>query len=235
MKYAWFAWSLAILFIWLVFYFSSKRRETRREMLKVSFWTSFLGLTEPFFVPEYWNPASLFDLAQRTGFDIESIIFAFAVGGIAFVAYERIFQTRHVAMTAGERSDPRHKLHFLAMTSTPIIFLLFIILSDFNPIYSAIISLAAGGIFIGLCRPDLFKKMSASAFIFLAIYFIYFLFFDFSVSKLRRSNLESKRAFRNSCFGNSVGRAGFCRYVWIFMVWGLRTLYLEKNCQRGLT
>jgi hypothetical protein len=32
-------------------------------------------LTEPLFVPDYWNPPSLFDLARRSGFDIESVIF----------------------------------------------------------------------------------------------------------------------------------------------------------------
>lgn len=36
------------------------------------------GLTEPLFVPKYWNPPSLFDLAQRTGFGIKSLIFCFA-------------------------------------------------------------------------------------------------------------------------------------------------------------
>lgn len=39
-----------------------------------------LGFTEPLFVPAYWNPPTLFDLAQRTGFDIESLIFTFAIG-----------------------------------------------------------------------------------------------------------------------------------------------------------
>ena len=49
-----------------------------------------LGLSEPLFVPGYWNPPSLFNLAQKTGFDIESILFSFAIGGIGSVLY-RIF------------------------------------------------------------------------------------------------------------------------------------------------
>jgi hypothetical protein len=28
-------------------------------------------------VPEYWRPPSLFDLALKNGFDIESLLFAF--------------------------------------------------------------------------------------------------------------------------------------------------------------
>lgn len=50
-------------------------------MLYVSFLTSLLGLTEPIFVPKYWNPPSLFNLAQNTGFDIESLLFSFGIGG----------------------------------------------------------------------------------------------------------------------------------------------------------
>jgi hypothetical protein len=41
-----------------------------------------MGLTEPFFVPEYWTPPSLFNLTEKTGFDIESLIFSFAIDGI---------------------------------------------------------------------------------------------------------------------------------------------------------
>ena len=38
-----------------------------------------IRVTEPVFVPEYWNPPSLFELAQRTG------IAAMALGAIAAV------------------------------------------------------------------------------------------------------------------------------------------------------
>ena len=41
-------------------------QELRKEMWKMSWWTMFFGLTEPFFVPEYWFPPSLFDLAKKT-------------------------------------------------------------------------------------------------------------------------------------------------------------------------
>jgi protein-S-isoprenylcysteine O-methyltransferase Ste14 len=39
----------------------------RFRTMRVSLATSLLGLTEPIFVPEYWNPPSLFDEAQRAG------------------------------------------------------------------------------------------------------------------------------------------------------------------------
>ena len=56
-------------------------------MLRASLLTMPFGLTEALFVPRYWDPPSLFDLAQRTGFDIESLIFSFGIGGVGSVLY----------------------------------------------------------------------------------------------------------------------------------------------------
>ena len=117
MQYAWLIWSLMLLVIWAVVYFSLRSKESRKEMLIVSLWTSLLGLTEPFFVPEYWNPPSLFNLALRTGFDIESLLFAFGVGGLAVVIYEGIFPVKHERVSTEEKRRPRHKYHLLALLS----------------------------------------------------------------------------------------------------------------------
>ncbi|NQY26146.1 MAG: hypothetical protein HRT92_03100 [Piscirickettsiaceae bacterium] len=46
-------------------------------MFTAPFW-----LTEPLFVPDYWIPPSLFYLAVTTGFNIESLIFCFGIGGV---------------------------------------------------------------------------------------------------------------------------------------------------------
>ena len=90
MQYVWFIWSLIILALWAIIYVSKKG--VRKEMLKMSLITMPFGLTEPLFVPEYWIPPSLFDLAEKTGFDIESLIFSFAIGGIGTVLYNLIFK-----------------------------------------------------------------------------------------------------------------------------------------------
>ena len=174
MCYIWFVWSLVILIVWMVVYISLKDKFSRKEMLKVSLWTSLLGLTEPLFVPEYWNPPSLFNLAQETGFDIESLIFAFSIGGLAVIIYEWIFKIRHKKFSATEKHHPRHRFHLLALLSAPIIFLVFFIFTDLNPIYSMLIALFGGGLSAILCRPDLKKKMIVSAFIFLGLYTAYF-------------------------------------------------------------
>lgn len=175
MQYAWLIWSLMLLAIWFAVYVSLRSKESKKEMLVVSLWTSFLGLTEPLFVPEYWTPSSFFDLAQKTGFDIESLLFSFGVGGLAVVIYERIFLIRHEQVSMKEKHQPRHKFHLLALLSAPIIFIPLLIFTGLNPIYSAFIALIGGGLFTWYCRPDLKKKMLASAFIFLGLYFAYFL------------------------------------------------------------
>jgi len=175
MQYAWLIWSLLLLAIWAVVYLSLKNKESKKEMFIVSLWTSLLGFTEPLFVPEYWSPPSLFDLALKTGFDIESLLFAFGVGGLAVVIYERVFRVKHKQVSVEERHKPRHKYHLLALLSAPIIFVLLLIFTNLNPIYSTFISLIGGGLFAWYCRPDLKKKMFASAFIFLGLYLVYFL------------------------------------------------------------
>lgn len=175
MKYAWLVGSLMIFIIWLIVYVFLKNEISRKEMFKVSLWTSILGFTEPLFVPKYWNPPSLFNLAHRTGFDVESIIFSFGIGGIAVVIYEWIFHAKHQAISREERNNPRHRYHFLAIISAPIIFIFLLATITINPIYSAIIAMTTGGLFAWYCRPDLKKKMIVSAFLFLGFYFLYFL------------------------------------------------------------
>ncbi len=144
-------------------------------MLIVSLWTSLLGFTEPLFVPEYWSPPSLFDLAMKTGFDIESLIFSFAIGGITVVIYERIFRTAHEKVPIAAQHAPRHRYHLWAIFSAPIIFVILALTMHLNPIYTATMALILGGLFTWYCRPDLKKKMIVSALLFLGLYFFYFL------------------------------------------------------------
>lgn len=179
MRYAWLTWSLILLAVWSVVYVSTKDRESRREMLVVSAVTSLFGLTEPIFVPAYWTPPSLFDLAARTRFDIESVLFSFGIGGLAVVIYEALWRGRHVTMPADERMAARHRLHLVALVSAPATFVILfvvdaVIWQRLNPIYTTCIAFVAGALFTLYCRPDLLRKMLASAAVFLALYFAYF-------------------------------------------------------------
>ncbi len=176
MHLEWFLWSMILLVIWGVVLVRLKSHEIKKGMLVVSFFTSVLGLTEPLFVPAYWNPPSLFDLAQNTGFDIESLIFSFAIGGIGYALYMAVFPVGHEPpVPRDERIDARHKYHLPLLLSTPLIFAILVIFTKLNPIYSAIIAMISGGIATWYCRPDLKRKMVASAILFLGVYFVYFM------------------------------------------------------------
>ncbi len=169
----WLAFSLILLGIWLVIWLI--KPSIRKEMFWASVLTAPFGLTEPLFVPEYWTPPSLFNLNIRTGFDIESIIFCFAVGGIGAVLYETFFEFKHVKIN---KQAQIRKHHVLGLLSPFIVFIFLHALTNINPIYSSSIAMAVGAIATVLCRSDLGEKILAGAFMFLMLYFLFFLTFN---------------------------------------------------------
>jgi hypothetical protein len=172
MQYTWLIWSLIFLLIWLVVYIFKK--PFRKEMLKISLWTMPFGLAEPLFVPKYWNPPSVFNLAQNTGFDIESLILTFAMGGIASVLYKLILKRNNEPFPKADRNNHKHKIHFYLLFTPVVVFLLFAFLTNLNHIYCASIAMFAGAITSVLCRPDLKRKVWVGGFLFTVLYFLYF-------------------------------------------------------------
>ena len=132
------------------------------------------GLTEPLFVPSYWNPPSLFELAQRTGFDIESIIFSFAIGGLGAVLYNRLTRRRLEAVAPEERRHARHRWHRWALAMPFALFPVLYFL-PWNPIHAGIASMLLGAIAAVLCRPDLKANTLLGGVLFLAFYTIFLL------------------------------------------------------------
>jgi len=172
----WLVFSLILFSIWLAIFFLNKG--TRKEMFLVSLFTMPFGLTEPLFVPEYWSPPSLFNLALKTGFDIESLIFSFAIGGIGAALYESFFRVKHKKISMHEMHEGRHRFHLIALFSPLIIFISLFFITGLNPIYSASIAMLIGGIAAILCRPDLKKKIIFGGIMFLILYFVFFIFFN---------------------------------------------------------
>ncbi len=141
-------------------------------MLRTSIFTEPFGLTEPLFVPEYWSPPSLFNLALTTGFDIESLIFCFGIGGVAAVLYN-IFRGHVVyPLPMEERSRRIHRYHYAAILSPVFVFvpLAFI---DWNPIYPGIIAMAVGSVATASCRHDLISKSWIGGVIFASYYLVF--------------------------------------------------------------
>lgn len=167
--YVWFAWSIVFLVLWGIIFAAFP--DERRKMWQTSFFTMPFGLTEPLFVPRYWRPPSLFNLAQRTGFDIESLMFCFAIGGASAVLYDLLTGRRSRPMASIERHLPIHRHHLLALISPVIAFGVLVFL-PWNPIYPAIIAMAVGTIATVSCRPDLKARTWVGGVLFLVYYSI---------------------------------------------------------------
>lgn len=165
--YVWLLWSAAFLGLWSVLFVANRRQ--RRAMWRTSLVTALFGITEPIFVPRYWNPPSLFELAQRTGFDIESFIFAFAVGGIGMILYTALARREHVPLGAEERRERRHRLHRVVLVA-PFALLVPAYLLPWNPIYPSLVALTLGALGSVACRPDLAKSTLVGGMLFLALY-----------------------------------------------------------------
>jgi len=169
-QYVWLLWSSAFLIPWGIIYISFPAH--RRAMLWASLFTMPFGLSEPLFVPEYWSPPSLFDLALRTGFDIESLIFCFGIGGIAAVMYNLLTRRVPVAVPTNERKKPLHRHHYKALAAPFIIFVPLYFL-PWNPIYPSIVAMAIGAVANILCRPDLKQKTWIGGLLFLVYYALF--------------------------------------------------------------
>ncbi len=171
----WLLWSLAFLVPWGAFYAIFPQH--RRAMLWASLFTAPFGLTEPLFVPEYWSPPSLFDLARRTGFDVESVIFCFGIGGVGAVLYNVITGSRFEQVSGEWRRAPLHRHHRLALAAPFIAFppLYFL---PWNPIYAGIAAMIVGTAATIACRPDLRFKTWVGGVLFLGYYWIFLVTLD---------------------------------------------------------
>ncbi len=157
---------------WLALYVVTPR--LRGVMWRASAVTALFGLTEPIFVPEYWNPPSLFELARRTGFDIESVIFAFAIGGIGTALYHTITRQHLVPASPATRTAPLHRFHLAALL-VPLVSFVPLYLLPWNPIYPSLVSLVLSAIASVICRPSLLRKTVIGAFLFLGFYGVFML------------------------------------------------------------
>ena len=85
--YSYLIWCVLLGTIWLALYII--RKDLRYEIMFASLLFLPFGLTQPLFVPDYWNPTVIYKLWGL--FDIESLLFGFFLGGIAASLYEEIF------------------------------------------------------------------------------------------------------------------------------------------------
>jgi hypothetical protein len=92
---------------------------------------------------ELLESSDSFDLAQRTGFDVESLIFCFGIGGVGAVVVNVLTRRVPVPVPVSERHDPRHRFHRWALLAPFVVFGLLMPLG-WNRIYPAIIAMLVG-------------------------------------------------------------------------------------------
>lgn len=168
--YVWLLWSSAFLVPWIALYLANPLM--RGVMWRTSLTTGLFGLTEPVFVPEYWNPPSLFELAQRTRFDIESLIFSFAIGGVGVVLYSALTRTHLAPVEASARHEPLHRFHRMALFVPAAAFVPLVLL-PWNSIYAALTALLLGSVASVVCRPNLLRKTLTGGALFLGLYTVF--------------------------------------------------------------
>ncbi len=117
----------------------------------------------------------MFNLATTRGFDIESIIFSFGVGGVASVLYEAALNVGHREM-AKEEIKERRWIHLASLMSAPIVFVFLYAFSGWNPVYSLSTAMFIGGIAAVICRFDLWKNALLGGVMFTGLYFFFFSF-----------------------------------------------------------
>lgn len=115
------------------------------------------------FIPAYWNPRTLFDLAP---FEIEGFILMFFVGGIASVLYDELFRKREV------KDFKRHYLHYAILLLMPASLLVTMVLFDFNVAYHFSIAMFAGAVGISIIRRDLLRESFLGGLAFVFVYFL---------------------------------------------------------------
>ena len=171
-RYVWLIWASAFLLPWTVVFVVWP--SVRRPMGWASALTAPFGLTEFLFVPAYWNPPSLFDLAHRTGLDIESLVFCFAIGGLAAAGYRVLAPASEHALAPESRNSHLRRWHRAALLSPFLVFGVLLML-PWNPIYPGISALFVGALASGLCRPDLWRNAFVGGLLFLALYVVFLL------------------------------------------------------------
>lgn len=149
--------------IWILIWYG--RPDLRRALWFGSLVSTPLGLTQPLFVPGYWEPTVIL---QIEGWDIESLIWSFFMGGIAAVIFEVIWSKRLV------RSKP-HKPKWLEIVLLIAGFAAVVVGAwylNFSTLHSCFIVASAVILALWKMRPDLVKPSILGGLLFTLIYIV---------------------------------------------------------------
>ena len=137
-------------------------------------WSSFIampfGFGELYFVPDYWQPQTLFDFAATYHLAIESFLLMFFIGGLGSIVYEVALKKRSLRhyMCCAERCYCYLSLA-VALASFIIILRAF---PSWNIIYPSVFACLAGGLFAFIVYPKLRAHILFGGIAFMALYWI---------------------------------------------------------------
>lgn len=135
------------------------------------------GLTQPLFVPEYWNPIVLFKAFGI--FDLESILWCFFTGGIVAVFYEFIFNMKQRVLPKSKN----FRIHAYVVYLLMVLMIMFMVyikhFTDLSVLRASFVAIILIFLYFVISRPDLLYKSVISGFLFMVFYIISLLFVDF--------------------------------------------------------
>lgn len=174
-QYGYFIGSLILGLTWLACWWW--RKDLRPEIMFGSLLGLPFGISEFFYVPEYWSPPTLFGLVDKVGFGIESLLFCFFATGIATVVYEIFFNSKLKKMK-NDTSTKGLILTFLPLAISIGIILGGELLYPADSIYTLFVAGVITASVIGSLRPDLIKQILVSGLFFCVVYGVLFTLFD---------------------------------------------------------
>ncbi|MGJ8669829.1 MAG: lycopene cyclase domain-containing protein [Oceanococcus sp.] len=167
-QYVWLFWAGTLSVFWLALFTTLPAH--RGIMLVSSLVGSLLGVSQPYFVPAYWRPPSLGDLALSTGFDLESLLFCFAITGLSVGLLNKAWQGQVTLPTTIPARRQLINRIYLPLLAAPFIFFpVAYPYWPYNPIYLAIMTLAIGGLGSHACFLETWRRNFRALCWFLAI------------------------------------------------------------------
>lgn len=173
MEYGYLISALTSAFFWSVIYFT--RKDLRKQMTITGLLFLPFFLLDKMLIPNYWQPRVLFDLYDKVGFSLESILFMFTASGLFATLYEFVTQSKE--KSAIKVNTSKRTLIFVAY-----IYSTFIILTNIGlgvHLLSSLIPFVVIIVFITIQRHDLFKPIIVSSILGLGLYFTSLLVFSY--------------------------------------------------------
>ncbi len=168
--YSYFIGTLIFVAAWVACFWIGK--SYRPQMIWGTLVSMPFALTSLLFIPQYWQPPSLFNLDTRFHVGIEDFLWAGAVGGIASILGEYILKER-----LAETRRSHRRIHYAPFVVVGILFLVLQLWHPNKTIYNMVISFAVGAVVVAFMRPDLIRLMLTGALNFTVLYLLLFVYF----------------------------------------------------------